>query len=238
MAETLAVSLPTVLDASLGRMTVQKADERLARWSRRLLEQARVQLTVSGREHIEPGRPYLLMSNHVSHYDIPVLFQAFGGSLRMVAKKELFKIPIFAGAMRAAGFIEIDRSNRQRAIESLRSAKNLFAQGISIWMAPEGTRSRSGALLPFKKGGFMLALETHLPILPVAIVGSREILPAEGKAVRPGVRVHVSFQPPIEVQTDRMDTATRDALMHEVRAAIERGLAEGRSVLAQNAIAR
>jgi 1-acyl-sn-glycerol-3-phosphate acyltransferase len=223
--ETFAISAPTVVDAAFARMTMAKADERLSRWSRRLLEQAQVEMIVSGREHLEPGRPYVVMSNHQSHYDIPVLFQAFPGTIRMVAKTELFRVPIFSGAMRAAGFVEIDRSNRRRAIESLRNAKQQLAQGVSIWIAPEGTRSRDGELQPFKKGGFMLALQTGLPIVPVAIRGSREILAPDGTAVRTGARVHVAFQPPITPTTTANNAAAREALMVEVRAAIERGLA-------------
>jgi 1-acyl-sn-glycerol-3-phosphate acyltransferase len=230
--ETFMISAPTVIDASFDRMTVQKGNERLSRWARRLVEQAGVQLTVSGLEHVVPGRPYVVMSNHQSHYDIPLLFRVFPGTIRMVAKTELFRVPVFGGAMRAAGFIEIDRSNRTRAFASLRVARERLAEGISIWIAPEGTRSRTGELQPFKKGGFVLALETGLPIVPVAIVGSRDILPPHTSAVRKGARVHIAFQPPITPPAGDTGPSARAALMAEVRQAIERGLEEGRARLA------
>jgi 1-acyl-sn-glycerol-3-phosphate acyltransferase len=234
MSETLGISAPTVVDSVRARMSIARGDARLASWSRRLLEQAEVRLSVSGGEHVEPGRAYVVMSNHQSHYDVPVLFQAVPTTLRMVAKTELFKIPVFGRAMTAAGFIEIDRSNRQRAIASLSAARDRLAQGVSIWIAPEGTRSRTGELQPFKKGGFVLALETGLAVLPVGIVGSRDILAADAMVVRPGARVHVAIRPPIPPRAPAGDTspALRDALMAEVREAILAAIAAGRTRLA------
>jgi 1-acyl-sn-glycerol-3-phosphate acyltransferase len=149
----------------------------------------------------------------------------------MVAKTELYRVPIFGPAMTAAGFIEIDRSNRERAIASLEIAKQRLAQGVSVWIAPEGTRSRTGELLPFKKGGFMLAMDTALPILPVGIVGSRDILPANGRLVQKGVRVHVAIQAPIEPPPPDAASTARDELMNRVRSAIERGVREARGAL-------
>lgn len=211
MYETLAISAPTVLEALVGRVTLEKCDARLARWSKRLLAQIESELVVTGSEHIGTKESFILMSNHQSHYDIPALMQAFPRSLRMVTKTELFKVPIWGGALRASGFIEVDRKNRVRAIASLRRAKESLDRGISIWIAPEGTRSRTGELLPFKKGGFILAQETGLRILPVGIAGTRAILPAKAADVQRGVRVTVSFGAPISVEGDR------DALITRVR---------------------
>jgi 1-acyl-sn-glycerol-3-phosphate acyltransferase len=166
VAETLAISAPTMLDSVLGRGSFEACDARLSTWSRRVVEAARIELSLGGREHLaaaRPGETFVIMSNHRSHYDIPVLFDALRGrTLRMVTKTELFRIPLFGPAMRAAGFIEIDRGNRERAIASLREAKRTLARGVDVWIAPEGTRTRDAVLAPFKKGGFVLALETGL----------------------------------------------------------------------------
>ncbi len=137
------------------------------------------------------------MSNHQSLYDIPVLFQTLDLRVRMVAKTELFKVPIWAQAMRASGFVEVDRKNRHRAMESLDNARTALASGTSIWIAPEGTRSDTGELLPFKKGGFHLALGTGARILPVSIDGTREALVARGFRVRNGANVRVTVHPPV-----------------------------------------
>ncbi|MEI8256425.1 MAG: lysophospholipid acyltransferase family protein [Deltaproteobacteria bacterium] len=229
--ETLAISVPTVADGDFSRETVARSNARLTLWSRRLLAQAEVDLTVEGQEHLEPGRPYVVMSNHASHYDVPVLFQAWPGTMRMVAKTELYRVPVFGRAMTAAGFIEIDRSNRERAIASLKIARERLAMGISVWIAPEGTRSRTGELKPFKKGGFMLAMETGLSVAPVGIVGSRDILPVGTRWVQPGARVHVVIGRPISVPPLASGHDARDRLMAEVRAAIEAAAARGREVL-------
>ncbi len=230
--ETLAISVPTVADGAFTRETMVRSDERLARWSRRLLEQAEVRLTVEGQQHVEPGRPYVVMSNHASHYDVPVLYQAWPGTMRMVAKTELYRVPLFGRAMTSAGFIEIDRSNRERAIASLKVARQRLAMGISVWIAPEGTRSRTGELKPFKKGGFMLAMETGLAVTPVGIVGSRDILPVGHRWVRVGARVHVTIGRPIAAPVLTAEgNGARDRLMAEVRTAIDAAMARGRDVL-------
>jgi 1-acyl-sn-glycerol-3-phosphate acyltransferase len=233
--ETFAISAPTVVDASFSRMTVEKGDERLLRWSRRLLEQAGVVLTVEGQDRVERGKPYVVMSNHASHYDVPILFQSWPSTIRMVAKTELYRVPVFGAAMTAAGFIEIDRSNRDRAIASLNVARERLAKGISVWIAPEGTRSRTGEIGTFKKGGFVLAMETELPILPVGIAGSRDILPAGTRAVQRGVRVHVVLGKPIAPPPLSSRNDSRDRLMAEVRTAIEAAHARGAEVLARRA---
>jgi 1-acyl-sn-glycerol-3-phosphate acyltransferase len=218
--ETLVVCAPTVLDVQLHRMTMDLANARLEQWSRRLLEVAKIRLTVSGREQFDPTRTYLLMSNHESHFDVPVIFQAYGRPLRMVAKKELFAIPVFGSAMRAAGFPEVDRKNRAQAIEALQRGASLFNQGISLWIAPEGTRSRNGTLGPFKKGGFVLALERQLAILPVGLAGTRDVLAPGTVNVRPGVHVHAHFSTPIEPIAQTYSSEARDALMQKTQQAL------------------
>ena len=152
--ETLVISWPTVVDAFAGRVTMQECDDRLASWAAEIAKNAAYELEVVGRENLGTrGEAFLVMSNHQSLYDVPVIFHVLGGNLRMITKTELFKVPVFGPAMKHAGFISIDRSNRERAMKSLEIAKEKIAGGLNVWIAPEGTRSKTGALLPFKKGG-------------------------------------------------------------------------------------
>jgi 1-acyl-sn-glycerol-3-phosphate acyltransferase len=217
--ETLAVSAPTVVDAMRGRLSRAACDERLESWAAHVVRNAGIVVTVHGRENIEKGKTYVLMSNHQSHYDVAVLYYVLGGAVRMVAKKELFALPVFGRAMRAAGFVEVDRQNRERAIASLDEAKRLLAEGTQIWIAPEGTRSPTGELMPFKKGGFVIAQDVGAPILPISIQGTRSILPAHGMRSRGGVQVTVTIHP--SIAPDRFAgldrKAAREAMMGEVR---------------------
>jgi 1-acyl-sn-glycerol-3-phosphate acyltransferase len=154
------------------------------------------------------------------------MFYVMGPNLRMITKAELFRVPIWGGAMRESGFIAIDRSNRQRAVESLEIAKRSLASGVHIWIAPEGTRSRSGELLPFKKGGFALSLEAGLPILPVAIKGTRDALRADGVRSTPGARVRVTLFPHLDPKdyAGLERKAAREKLAEDVRRIIAGGL--------------
>jgi 1-acyl-sn-glycerol-3-phosphate acyltransferase len=223
---TLEISAPTVLDGALGSLDPLRADQRLEYWSRALLQMANVQLTVSGRENFDRDRAYLVLCNHCSHFDVPVFFQAYRRPVRMVAKKELFDIPLFGKALETARFPKVDRSNRAQAVESLRKARALLEDGTSLWIAPEGTRSKdpSKGLQPFKKGGFVLALEAELPILTVAIAGTHDILRPGTMNVRSGARVHVHFAPVIESTHTPYSHEARDALMAQVRTTMQAAL--------------
>jgi 1-acyl-sn-glycerol-3-phosphate acyltransferase len=223
--ETLAVSLPTVVEAFRGTVTKEVCDRRLASWASHVVENAAMELQVVGREMLRPGETYLVMSNHQSHYDVPVLFHVIGSNLRMIAKEELFRVPVFGAALAAGGFVSIDRGDRNAAIASLQRARDLLASGTHVWIAPEGTRSRTGHLLPFKKGAFYLALEARLPILPVTVQGTRNALPADGMRSTKGARVRVTFHPRIDPgpYADR-DKVGRDELMDEVRRVLESAL--------------
>jgi 1-acyl-sn-glycerol-3-phosphate acyltransferase len=196
--ETLRISVPTIVQAAQGSLTTQICDERLDSWSRNLVEQAGIRLDVRGTENLVYGEPFVVVSNHQSHYDIPVLFQALRIPLRMVAKKEIFRIPFMAGAMRAAGFVEIDRKDPASAIRTLKVAHSQLGDAVSLWIAPEGTRSKTGHLGRFKKGGFHLAMEADMRILPVAIDGTRFALPAGGINVTRGATAYVTILPPVD----------------------------------------
>jgi 1-acyl-sn-glycerol-3-phosphate acyltransferase len=223
--ETLAISVPTVVDALRGRITKEGCDERLARWARAVVQNAHIELRVHGREHLGHGQTYLVMSNHQSLYDIPVLFEAVGPNIRMITKRELFRVPVFGNALAAGGFISIDRSDRHAAIVSLEHARQLLASGTHVWIAPEGTRSRTGQLLPFKKGAFYLALEALLPILPVTLRGTRDALPAKGLRSTAGARVDVTFHASIHPGPyASRGKRGRDDLMKEVRRVLESAL--------------
>ncbi len=218
---TLRVSVPTLVDALRGKLTAEACDARLDWWSNELLSRAEVSLDSTGLERARGG-PFVVMSNHQSLYDIPALYQTLPLRLRMVAKAELFRIPIWAQAMRAAGFVELDRSARERAIESLERAQAALSQGTSIWIAPEGTRSKDGQLGPFKSGGFHLAVGAGARILPVTISGTRAILPAKGARVIRGAEVRVAVHEPIDPSA--FGTEVNDALIAAVRGKIESAL--------------
>jgi 1-acyl-sn-glycerol-3-phosphate acyltransferase len=222
---TFRISVPTLWDAARGRLSEEVCDRRLDYWSRALIERAGMRLSVSGANEVARERAFVVMSNHQSHYDIPVIFQALPLRIRMVAKRELFRVPLWAQAMRSAGFVELDRGDRRRAIDSLNSSQALLARGTSIWIAPEGTRSQSGELGPFKKGGFRLAVDARAPILPVSIQGTRDALPAHGRKVRLGASVRVTVHPALETSGASADAL--DELMDHVRAVIAAGLRDG-----------
>ncbi len=226
MYETFLISFPTVVDGALGRVKKEVCDDRLDRWGKRIVAHARMNVEVVGREHLSPGKTFLVMSNHQSHYDVPVMFYVLGGNLRMITKTELFRVPIWGEAMRESGFIAIDRSNRQAAARSLDVARKALQSGIHIWIAPEGTRSRSGELLPFKKGGFALSLDAGLPILPVAIRGTRTALRADGVRSTPGADVRVTLFPPVEPSSyaGLSQKEAREKLSEDVRRTIASGL--------------
>ncbi len=203
-------------------------DDRLEAWASRVVNHLDMTIDVEGREHFSPRQTYLVMSNHQSHYDVPVLFHVLGpphgAPIRMVAKIELFSIPFFGPAMREAGFIAIDRNSRKSALESLEEAKRTMQSGVSVWIAPEGTRSPNGQLLPFKKGGFHLALDMRQPVLPVTVVGTRDALPRGQSGSMVGAHVRVKIHRPIDTSVYADDAQGITQLCEDVRAAIASGL--------------
>lgn len=220
--ETMRVSAPTVVEQAFGRVNKLDCDRRLAQWSARACEHADVRIHVEGEENLAPvhaGETFVVISNHQSSYDIFVLMHSFPGSLRMVAKHQMFRIPVMGGAMKAAGFVALDRGNSERARRALDDAIATFDAGTNVWIAPEGTRSPDGRLLPFKKGGFMLALKAQRRILPVTLLDTRDVLPSKDYRVRTGQEVTVCFHPAIDPRGYGIEG--RDALIDDVRAVIE-----------------
>jgi 1-acyl-sn-glycerol-3-phosphate acyltransferase len=205
------ISGPSLVELARGALTRSDVDER-ARWfGRRVVELLEVDLHASGAERVPPGRAYVYMSNHQSHMDIPMLYATLPSpTIRMLGKKELFKIPVWGHALRAAEFIEVDRSNHVRALQSIERAAELIRDGVSIYLAPEGTRSRTGKIGKLKKGGFHLAKETGTPIVPVAIRGTIDILPRGTRAMQTGKRVELTIGAPIAVEGREISDLMRE----------------------------
>jgi len=221
--ETVKISVPTIIDGWRGRVDARVCDQRLDRWSKGLLRVAKVNVVTVGREHITPGESYVVMSNHQSHFDIPVVFQAIGIPVRMVAKRELFKIPIMGPAMRYSGFVEVDRARHTKAMRSLNAARErLLADQTSVWIAPEGTRSLDGSLGKFKRGGFNLAIDAGLRILPVCVDGTLRVHRAKDNKVHKDQTVRVVIRPPIDAPS--YGRARAEELVRAVRESIEEGL--------------
>ncbi len=194
------ITAPSLVEAARGGLDRHAVDER-ARWfGRRVVELLDVDLVTTGAGRVPPGRAYVYMSNHQSHLDIPMLYASLPSpTIRMLAKKELFNIPAWGRGLRAAEFIEVDRGNHARGVQSIARAAELIRDGVSIYLAPEGTRSRDGRLNALKKGGFHLAKDTGTPIVPVAIRGTIDILPRGTRTMHKGKRVDVTIGAPIEV---------------------------------------
>jgi 1-acyl-sn-glycerol-3-phosphate acyltransferase len=186
-------------------------------WGRSILAVSRIKVSVKGLSNIDPSSPYIYMPNHQSNFDIPVLLGHLRVQFRWLAKMELFKIPIFGRAMRKAGYISINRYDRESAFESLNVAAEKIKGGVSVLIFPEGTRSRDGKIRPFKKGGFVLAIDSGVPIVPVVITGTRAIMPKGRFRVYPG---HVSMVVHKPIETSTYTRKTKEALMENVRRVI------------------
>ena len=195
------ITAPTLVELAQGSVERAAIDER-ARWfGRRVVEVLDVRLEASGAENV-PSRAVVYMSNHQSHLDIPMLYATLPSpTIRMLGKTELFRIPLWGRGLRAAEFIEVDRSNHGSAVQSIEQAARLLRDGVSIYLAPEGTRSLDGRIGKLKKGGFHLALGTGAPIVPVAIRGTIDILPRGTRVMHTGKRVDVTIGSPIDVET-------------------------------------
>ena len=193
-------------------------------WARSLLLAAGIKPEISGLENIEPEESYILIANHQSHMDIPVLTCVLPVPLRIIAKKELFKIPFLGWGMKGVGMLSIDRSNRKKSIDTLKEAEEIIKTHVlSILAFPEGTRSDDGKIHPFKKGPFILAINTGLPLLPVSVSGTRKITPKGKISIHPG-RVKVIIHPP--VSTDNLTLGDRHKLVEDFQKTIQKGFIE------------
>ena len=193
-------------------------EESPRRWGRLLLRVAGVRIVLENEVVLDPRRPQILVANHVSWFDVLALLAYVPGRCVFVAKKELEEIPMFGRAARACGHVFIDRQDRSQAVEALQAAgQNLEQASPTIIIFPEGTRSATGELQEFKKGAFVLAIQTGTEIVPAAISGSRAVMRKGSLLIRPGT-VRVRFGEPIPVRG--LDLAQRNELTRTVRDAL------------------
>jgi 1-acyl-sn-glycerol-3-phosphate acyltransferase len=190
-------------------------------WARMLLWLTSTRVDVIGKENVHMKKPQIFMANHQSDFDILIVLAHIPGQFRWIAKKELFKIPIFGQAMRNAGYIEIDRQNHEKALKSLDEAAQKIREGKSVVTFPEGTRSRDGKIRPFKQGMFHLAIQAGVPIVPISIIGAHEIMPKRTLKVKPG-RITMVIDRPVEVSGYTLET--RGELIEKIRHIIVRNL--------------
>lgn len=195
-----------------------KQSRQVARlWARIVLYITGTKVKVIGRENIIMEKPQLLMANHQSDFDIPIVFAGIPVDFLWTVKKELFNVPVFGMALRKAGYIEIDRHNPAKAVNGLHGAAEKIRSGMSIATFPEGTRSRDGKLLPFKKGMFYLAIQTGTPIVPLSIIGSGKIMAKNSLTIKPGEIVMVIGKP---VDVEGYSLEDRSILIEKVRSII------------------
>jgi len=195
-----------------------RAGHRCARlWGKVALLVNGVRVEVEGLEHVHEESPYIFMSNHQGSYDIFAFLGCLPFQFKWLAKKELFSIPVIGWAMTAAGYISIDREGTRETVKAMNKAAQKIREGMSVVIFPEGTRSADGSIQPFKKGGFTLAIKSKVPIVPMAIAGSREIMPKDKLTLNPG-EIRVRIGEPIE--TEHCSMKDRASLMEEAGIAI------------------
>lgn len=179
-----------------------------------------VRVTIIGRENIDPAQSYVICSNHQSQFDILVLYGWLEIDFKWVMKQELRKIPFLGVACEKLGHIFIDRSATEKALASINAAKKKIVNGTSVLFFPEGTRSKDGQMLRFKKGAFKIALDLDLPILPITITGTRDVLPAGTLNLYPG-KATMIIHKPVDVSKYGNDVS---GLMKKTREIIQYGL--------------
>ena len=188
----------------------------IAMWiTRNGLRLAGVRVLVEGIERIRPADTYIYMANHVSNLDPPVLITRLPHRTSVLVKKELFQVPILGRAMLLANLVPVDRRNREAAVNSMRQAEEVMSRGLNLTVFPEGTRSRDGGLLPFKKGPFYLAMDSGVPIVPVTILGSETLMPKGSGVIHSGT-VRLILHTPISPK----EFNDKDELIAAVRACI------------------
>lgn len=220
-----AVALATVflgtLAVAVGVVSQRGAARIVHLWGRILLLLIGVRVTVEGLDRLDLGRRYVVMANHESSLDIPALLTALPAALelRFLAKKSLFGVPFLGWAMTSAGFVPVDRDDRSTAPAMLSRTLDEVRRGGSPLIFPEQTFTPDGRLLPFARGGFLVALKAALPILPVGIEGPRLVMPPGEGVIRPG-SVTVRIGRP--VPTEGLGVSCREVLMRQVRGEIDR----------------
>lgn len=199
-------------------------------WARLVLACCGVRYEVSGLENFDPRQPFIFASNHQSLLDPPLLMAAAPQKVRFISKRSLFYVPILGQAMWAAGNVPIDRGRTERSTRKLRQVGKKVGGDLSILFFPEGTRSEDGGLLPLKRGAAVMALQTGLPLLPVAVAGTGELLPKGAGVAKKGT-VGVAFGAPIPIGSRGLQD--REAVTAELRIALERLLPQAEALRAR-----
>ena len=210
-----------------GRSSRKWVDDTLQGWVKRVLKLANIQVQIFNPYHVktQAGQSTIVMCNHSSLYDIPLSLAAFpNNSLRMLAKKEMSRIPFMGRGMVAAEFPFIDRQNRNQAIKDLAFVQKLLESGIVMWIAPEGTRSKDGRVAPFKKGAFITAIQAKAMIIPIGIRGANDILPARTHQLNLNQKAEVHIGKPIDASSFSLEN--KEALIEQVFQSIKQ-LVEG-----------
>jgi len=221
---TLVVSAMSLIDLLWGRKSAIKAQVFPRYWGRILCRFAGVRVRVEGMENIDSGQTYIFAGNHCSQYDIFSFQGYFPHDFRWIAKKELFRIPVFGRAMHRVGYIPIDRSQGRQALKSLDEAARRIAAGSSVLIFPEGTRSPDGTLKEFKTGAVMLAIKAKVPIVPLGFSGTYDVLP-KGRLLPRSGEIVIRIGTPIV--TAHYQAADKQTLASDLHAAVARLLAQG-----------
>lgn len=213
-----------------GKVTRPWVNHRMKVWSKQMMNLWHIHCSVHNPHHIEPipGQPTIIMCNHSSLFDIPITYRAFPDiSLRMLAKKEMSKLPLMGKAMHQAEFPFVDRKNRHQAIKDLKIIHQMLENGIVIWIAPEGTRSQDRHVGPFKKGGFITAIQTKATIIPIGVRGAYDILPSRTLKCFLNQNAEVHIGEPIDASKFTLDN--KDELIQQTHAAIQALVGDNRA---------
>lgn len=219
---TLDMCIRCIIRNLAGKVTRPWVDSRMERWSKQMVQLWRITCTIHNPKKVHPkaGQPTILMCNHSSLFDIPVCYRAFNDiSLRMLAKKEMSKLPFMGKAMKNAEFPFIDRKNRRQAVKDLAVIHDMLASGIVMWIAPEGTRSPDAHVGPFKKGGFITAIQTKATIIPMGVRGAFDILPSRTRKCYLNQKAEVHIGDPIDASQFTLDN--KEDLIYQTREAIK-----------------
>ena len=197
---TIFTSVSTLFMGVVCRWTAEEIQVLPRWWGRVITKVSGVRVRVEGIENLLPGRSYIFAANHQSQFDIFALQGYLGIDFRWMAKKELFKVPVFGQALKLGGAIEVDRAHSRQAVKSLDEAAKRIVDGISVIIFPEGTRSPDGKLMSFKAGGMVIAIKSGVPLVPMAIMGTHYILPKGRLLIRSGEML-IRIGAPIETST-------------------------------------
>lgn len=211
----IAWSITIQLFSKLGLMNIERESFFPRSWCRFILWIYGIKIKVNGLENYDPNKGLILVTNHQSLFDIPAVWEACSGKIKMIAKKELFDLPFFGWAIKGVRFIKIDRGNKKSGQQAQADLNQRLRDGNQIWIAVEGTRSKTGELLPFKKGAFRIAQENKVPILPMVIQDALKVCPKGSLLVKGGRQIHVDILK--EYKVEEFDKLHIEEMSQEVK---------------------